>query len=375
LTGSQKKTAYCIRKNVEDMIVGHAKRHLEWVDCPGKKRIRAWVADCPENLNCTGFLTLTVGDWIEGEAEPDFDGKVHRRGKFVQVWDAKEANRRVNNLNRRFLPSLFEKYVIVTERHKSGAVHYHAVGILRGKWRAVKQHDDRTVVEIARPDIRTGFDFDAVKSGDYSSVCPELKAIWKKMRPVSQGGDGVLERYGFGRSELTPIRKTAAQIASYIQKYIQKNLFNRVEADKGKRLVRYGGWKGQHLKPNDFSWAGEQARQWRFRSRICGAILGVTEREGMTEVLGPRWAFQIHKAIQWQETWPVPFWEMTDSEFKLFADDIQKRALNHYWKERDAEVAGARLGNALECRRWRNRTAAQIERDEIFADHQRFFGA
>jgi hypothetical protein len=98
-----------------------------------------------------------------------------------------------------------------------------------------------------RPDIRTGVDFEAVKGRDYRSVSPELKAIWKWLREVLPG-------YGFGRAELLPIRKTGEAVASYVAKYIEKNICNHTAADRGMRLVRYIGWKGKQLKASDFGW-------------------------------------------------------------------------------------------------------------------------
>ncbi|MEI9961353.1 MAG: hypothetical protein WDM76_09585 [Limisphaerales bacterium] len=74
-------------------------------------------------------MTLTVGDFDED-------------GKFQGIDDAAEASRRINNLNRRVLKLLFTRAIVVTERHKSGKIHFHILGILRGS-----------------PDIRTGFDF------------------------------------------------------------------------------------------------------------------------------------------------------------------------------------------------------------------------
>jgi len=94
LTGSQAKTAFALRKNAELMIR-------------------------EAGLSACGFLTLTVGE-MEGET-------------FRQVWDATEASRRIHHLQRRVLSALFERAIIVTERHKNGAIHFHVIGVLRGR--------------------------------------------------------------------------------------------------------------------------------------------------------------------------------------------------------------------------------------------------
>jgi len=234
LTGSQAKTAFALRHNAERMIR-------------------------EAGLNCVGFLTLTVGE-TEGN-------------RFEQVWDAAEASRRINNLNRRVLSTLFERAIIVTERHKNGAIHFHVIGVLRG-----------------RPDIRTGFDHAAVARRDYNGVSATLRGIWSMLRET-------LPQYGFGRAELTPIRKTGEAVACYVSKYVEKNLFNRLPDDRRKKLVRYIGWSKAQLKPNEFSWASARATSWRIKTRQLAASVGVGAREQMAPIFGPRWAFKVSRVM------------------------------------------------------------------------------
>ncbi len=279
LTGSQSKTAYAIRVNAENMICGIALKELVEFSYGDGKKIKAWISKNPENLNCTAFLTLTVGEFWED-------------GRFHGVADADEASRRFNNLNRKVLKLLFEKAIVVTERHQSGKIHFHILGILRG-----------------RPDIRTGFNFDALealkKTGTRFSAAdvgatPELAAFWKMLRET-------LPKYGFGRAELTPIRKTGEAVACYISKYIEKNVCNRLPQDARKKLVRYIGWEKSQLKPNDFSWNSQRATAWRAKTRICASLLGITEREQCSEILGPRWAWRISEIWKKIDDAPHPF--------------------------------------------------------------------
>lgn len=231
-------------------------KEVEYPCGTGTKRMKVFVSDNPENINCVGFLTLTMGDFDED-------------GKFQQVWDAAEASRRINNLNRRVLKDLFEKAVIVTERHKNGAIHFHIVGILAG-----------------RADIRTGFNFDAVRKRNYSSVSDSLRAVWQHLREV-------LPKYGFGRAELTPIESTGEAIACYVSKYIEKNICNRLKEDYRKKLVRYIGFEKSQLKPNEFAWATKRAVAWRWKARECAALIDVTTPEEAKIALGPRWAYNL----------------------------------------------------------------------------------
>jgi len=232
LSGSQKKTAYALRLNCETLC-----------QSVGIERI--------------GFLTLTVGE----------DGP----GGFRQVWDAADASKRIHGLCRRFLPSIFARSIVVSERHKNGAIHFHILG---------------TVAE----DIRTGFDFAAVKRGDYSSVSPALRRIWALLRRK-------LPEFGFGRAQLTPIEKNGEAISAYVSKYVEKNLFNRLPEDKGKKLVRYVGWSKEQLKPNEFSWGTPRASAWRLKVRQLAGLVSVSEREKMPGIFGPRWAWKLTKIM------------------------------------------------------------------------------
>ena len=266
LTGSQRKTSYALRQNVESLIAGNAPKTLREVTTPDGKTVSAYVAEKPENLNCCGFLTLTIGD-----TETDLDG----RKRFVKIYDAAEASRRINNLNRRVLSALFEKAIVVTERHKDKGIHFHIIGLLR-----------------SREDIRTGFDFRAFKEirktgKKYSAAdvgaSPELAAIWKRLREVLPG-------YGFGRAELTPIEKAGEAIASYVAKYIEKNVCNRIKEDKRKKLVRYIGYGKTQLKPNEFSWGTKRATAWRCKARAMASLVNIYDKEEASQQFGARWA-------------------------------------------------------------------------------------
>lgn len=265
LSGSQAKTAYALRLNAETMICGDSPRKLVTFAYPDGKKIKVWLAEKPENLNCTGFLTLTIGARDE-------------TGHFRGVADASEASRRINNLNRRVLELIFERAILVTERHKSGDIHFHVLGVLR-----------------SRADIRSGFDFETfdelVRRGTKFSAAdvgasPELAALWKMLRDTLPG-------YGFGRAQMTPVKKTSEAVAAYISKYIEKNVCNRLPQDAHKKLVRYIGWEKLQLKPNSFSWGTARAAAWRGKTRECAGLIGLESPEQCALAFGPRWAWRL----------------------------------------------------------------------------------
>jgi hypothetical protein len=288
LSGSQAKTAFALRSNCEAMVNEFG-------------------------LNRTGFGTFTVGDYFcptHGKQIPKVSGGrcpcCRVKMPFIQVFDADEASRRMNSLATNCLKKIFKRSVLVTERHETLAIHFHLLGILH-----------------ADVDIRTGFDFEAVQRRRYSSVPKALAAIWADLRRV-------LPRYGFGRFELTPIKSTAGAVASYVSKYIEKNILNRPACDKGRKLVRYLGWHKLQLKTNEFEWNTKGSKYWRCKIaqlakcvglrvwdndandlddrivRACDAADGKIRPKSfngsmLKKIYGPRWAYTAANVMR--EVW------------------------------------------------------------------------
>lgn len=206
-----------------------------------------------DGLETVLFGTFTVGDWDEDLG-------------FLQTWDHAEGSRRFNSLATNLLSTVFKRWVVVTERHKSGAIHFHLIGSL-----------------ASGANVRGGFDHEAVKRKDYRSVKPKLRAIWRLMRQR-------LPAYGFGRCELKPIRKTGEAVACYVAKYVEKNLFNRLPDDRRKKLVRYGGFNRSHCRAADIAWRSDAAAKWRRNAAEIACIGGITHAD-VAHYVGPKWAW------------------------------------------------------------------------------------
>jgi hypothetical protein len=247
LTGSQRKTVQALRQNA------------------------AWMIE-EVGLECVVFSTLTIGERDQW-------------GDWLKVHEASEAGRRLNNLARHVLKAIFERYIVVSERHKDGGIHYHLLGVLRG-----------------RPDVRTGYDFRAAADGDYSSASEALRGVWSALRD-----DGV-KALGFGRCETEPIISCGQAVAKYVSKYIEKNICNRMVADKGKKLVRYHGFASAseiivrpdgtrgHLRPIDFGWSTPAACQWRRQAMAIASTRGLS-RDTIAANVGSRWAYRLTKIM------------------------------------------------------------------------------
>ncbi|HEX3719834.1 MAG TPA: hypothetical protein VH595_17930 [Verrucomicrobiae bacterium] len=198
-----------------------------------------------------GFLTLTFADHIT---------------------EIKEASRRFNNLNRRVLKARYKRIVAVPERQKSGRLHFHCLVVLDA-------------------DIRTGLDFAAVAKRDYRTASAALKSEWAFWLETAS-------RYGFGRTELLPVKSTAEGISKYVGKYIAKHIDARIEKDRGARLVRYLGYRRRErsFHPH-MMFNSEHAWLWRQKVKAFARHYGIVDMEDFKKKAGPRWCYNFQDAI------------------------------------------------------------------------------
>ncbi|EJZ6472735.1 hypothetical protein OIJ90_004730 [Salmonella enterica] len=200
-----------------------------------------------------GFLTLTFKD---------------------HVTDFREAQKRFNSLKTNILKDRYQDYIRVVERQKSGRIHYHLLVALTC-------------------DIRTGFDFSAVKDNDYSSANPAIRAEWAFWRRTAP-------KYRFGRTELMPVRSTSEGIGKYVGKYIGKTLEMRKPEDKGCRLVEYS--RGARMTSTRFQFVSEGSAEWRRKLGIFVHYIAENTGcepsfEGLSRVLGVRWSYYWREFI------------------------------------------------------------------------------
>ncbi|MBU6402480.1 MAG: hypothetical protein KGS61_19340, partial [Verrucomicrobia bacterium] len=140
--------------------------------------------------------------------------------------------------------------------------------------------------------IRTGFDFDAVKRKDCRSASEYLRSEWAFWRHTA-------EKYGFGRTELLPIKSTGEAVAEYVGKYIGKHIGNRLPQDKGARLVRYS--RGTNRATARFSWCTPGAALWRTKLGLLCRALGLTSdnyTEKFREWYGARWSHTLAPIVE-----------------------------------------------------------------------------
>jgi hypothetical protein len=194
-----------------------------------------------------GFLTLTFAD---------------------HVTDPKEAQRRWHSLRTAILKRRYLRILRVFERQKSGRIHFH-------------------VLVALRDDIRTGFCFDDAARGVYRSANGALRSEWAFWRRTAS-------LYGFGRTELLPIKSPGA-MGKYVGKYIGKHLDARLPEDKGVRLAQCSqGWKAAS---SQFSWNSPGAWCYRQKLRSFAVKRGCGSMADLRRLLGRSWGHTHRDAI------------------------------------------------------------------------------
>ena len=204
-------------------------------------------------LSNVGFLTLTFRD---------------------HVTDPKEAQKRFHSLKTHILATRYRAYIRVMEPMKSGRIHYHLLVALDS-------------------DIRTGFDFVAVKNQDYSTANKAIRAEWSFWRKTAP-------KYRFGRTELMPVRSNSEGIGRYVGKYISKGIESRTEQFKGTRLVEYS--RKAKIASTRFQFVTEGSAEWRRKLAIFVHYIADNTGcepsfEGLRRVLGARWSYHWREFI------------------------------------------------------------------------------
>ena len=193
-----------------------------------------------------GFLTLTFAD---------------------HVTCARVAGKRFHSLRTGVLGHRYAESICVLERMKSGRIHFHLLVVLQ-------------------VDIRTGFNFDLAARGNYSTANRELRAEWAFWRHTSK-------LYGFGRTELMPVKSNDEGLSKYVGKYIAKHVGAREVRDRGVRLVRYS--RGASIGSNSFMFVSPRSKLWRWQVAQFAKKHGCVDLTAVRARFGPRWAY-YHRA-------------------------------------------------------------------------------
>ncbi len=262
------------------------KRSKFVLQCEVMAFIRRW------GIEHVGFLTLTFAD---------------------QVVSVQEAQRRFHSLQTNVITPRYGQGIVVSERQQSGRIHFHLLVRLQA-------------------DIRTGFDFEAVGKRDYRAACQALRDEWSWWR--DHAGD-----YSFGRCEMLPVRTTREQIAHYVGKYLAKHCENRLDMDRGARLVRYFGYQeaGARTAHCRLGWATLGGWVWRKRLAAFAARHGFTDTAEIRRAYGSHWCWSFREQILLTEL-PVGTRYPTMVHAQFAQGDT---GFGHEWRRTRAEVLEA----------------------------------
>jgi hypothetical protein len=257
---------------------------------PRKKQAEAltenikWMAETFGHER-VGFLTLTLGDVDAG-------------GRYRNLRDRKEAQRRFHSLLTNVIAKLYQCGVIVTERHFNLGLHFHLALLCAA--------DIRGQIDFAACFPPKGVGGKPMYKPDYSTANEAIKREWAFWRRVAK-------LYGFGRHQLQPMRENGGALGRYFGAYLGKDWEHRLPEDKGARCVRYfGHWsktariKGARRKGppfnSRFGWMTSRARAWR---ELVKQVVLVLNSQGaniaeasIKDILGPKWAWKMARLFE-----------------------------------------------------------------------------
>ncbi|HMJ90399.1 MAG TPA: hypothetical protein VK530_11310 [Candidatus Acidoferrum sp.] len=205
---------------------------------------------------------------------------------------ARDFQSRWHSFRTNVLVKLFKTGMWVRERQiRTGNLHAHAV------------------VNLGR-DVRTSFPFEEVQQGFYANVDAELRSIWKQLRERAKG-------YGFGRTELLPVKRTGAGCARYLTKYLGKAFVS--EKCVGEERCRlFGVWGGVRFVHARFDWAS--SRIMRRRKQWLAETAQLVDTDGFRGLYGNQWWFVIGDALM-KVILPIQFYQI-EKRGKYEWDDL-----------------------------------------------------
>jgi len=183
-------------------------------------------------------------------------------------------------------------FMRVLEPQKNGRPHYHF--LVAVAWDLQPDTFDWDAYHRANEAWRAkdGKVNQAARNRYVESVPMQTRSLWKRLREV-------LPRYGLGRSEFLPLRKTGKQVSNYVAKYLESGLKLRRHEWKGCRRVEYsrrGAWVWK-THARRMSWTTPHAMQWRRRVGALAKAVGAADLDELAVRLGKHWAYRLRSLL------------------------------------------------------------------------------
>ena len=164
-------------------------------------------------------------------------------------------------------------------------------------------------------DIKTGFPFDQVGDRLYANVDPRLRKLWKTIRESA-------EKYGFGRTELLPLKSNGPFCARYLIKYLTK--VRGSDKSEGEEKCRpFGIWGGIRFVMTPFSYT--RSRILRKRKAWLAAEMGIECYASFLVVFGSRWWHHLGAALS-DVVMPIEYYQVPQENGQLGWDDLGFKA-------------------------------------------------
>jgi hypothetical protein len=163
----------------------------------------------------------------------------------------REFQRRWNSLMTNFVRRLWKSGVWVRERQmRTGNWHGHAL------------------VDVGF-EIRPGFPFEEVARRNYRNVDHRIRDLWKQLREKAPG-------FGFGRTELLPIKSNREWAIKYLTSYLGKALLSEKAIGEDKARL-FGIWGSVRSVYSRFDWVS--ARLMRKKKAWLASVHGSADED------------------------------------------------------------------------------------------------
>jgi hypothetical protein len=168
-------------------------------------------------------------------------------------------------------------------------------------------------------DIRTGFPFDQVEKKFYATVDPRLRRLWTHLRETAV-------KYGFGRTELLPLKHGGHACARYITGYLA-TAFQSEKPGGHERCRLFSVWGRVRFVYPRFTFLS--ARIIQKRKQWLAEMLELPDESHLAKSLGPHWWFHFGKALA-EVIMPEDFYKVGPRGNREF-DALGLRALERDW--------------------------------------------
>ena len=182
----------------------------------------------------------------------------------------REFQRRWNSLDDKFRSSFVEK---------------RSVGCGSGRMRTGNWHG-HALVDLGF-DFRPEFPFEEVARRNYRNVDGRVRDLWKQLREKAP-------RYGFGRTELLPIKSNSEWAIKYLTSYLGKALLSEKTIGEEKARL-FGMWGCVRSAYSRFDWVS--GRIVRKKKAWLGWAHGLEGEDAFSQRYGNRWWFRLGEAL------------------------------------------------------------------------------